>query len=215
MSSNASRHIKVTLCLAALPLLVGSQCAFFFSSGGDSDRKKINHDDEEKVIVAAGGHFGEPPVQGLSFESGALSGVTDTDGTFQYEAGKTVRFFLGDITLGAAVPAKPAMSSKDLVPEESPDSPAAVNIDRLLLSLDSEPADAVITIPAQVRSAAVRANGQVAPAIEFLDFAEDTAFLNSASQLVAVLTSEYPFTASLVGAEIVQQRRLASPQTDR
>lgn len=60
-------------------------------------------------------------------------------------------------------------------------------------------------------AAAVRDNPAVSTAIAFLDFADETAFSNAASQLVAVLTADYPFTASLVDGDTARARLL---QTD-
>ena len=48
--------------------------------------------------------------------------------------------------------------------------------------------------------AAVRSNESVSSAIEFLDFSDEASFVNNASQLVAVLTASYPFTAVLIDA---------------
>lgn len=208
------RRISPILTLLALPFLVGSSCAFFFSSGGgssDRDDRDKDKDDEEIIVVANSGSFGDPPVEGVSYESGALSGVTDSNGEFQYETGKTVRFFIGDVGLGETVPGKSVITPQDFVVEGAPDSPAAINISRLLQSLDSDLDDDVITIPKAVRTAAVRTNEDVSSAIEFLDFSNDSAFVNAASQLVAVLTQDYPHTATLLDADNVQERMIERP----
>ena len=110
-------------------------------------------------------------------------------------------FFIGDIALGQAVAGKAVITPLDLVPQGSLDSPAVINIARLLQSLDAVPGDTRITIPAAVRAAAVRTGETVSSAIRFLDFADDAAFANSAAQLVATLTAAYPFTAVLVDAD--------------
>jgi hypothetical protein len=205
------RKIILVLTLFALPLVVGSKCAFFFSSGdGSSDRDKPEDKDDQVIVVKNSGSFGEPPVQGVSYASGSLSGVTGENGEFQYEAGKTVRFFVGEINLGAAVEGKSVITPQDLVVDGTPDSPAVINISRLLLSLDSNPDDEVITIPKTVRTAAVRSNEGVSSAIEFLDFFDETAFVNAASQLVTVLTRDYPHTATLVDVGSAQARMIES-----
>ena len=197
-----SRRITLILTLIAAPFLVGSSCAFFFSSGGgSSDRKEESEDKEDIIIVASSGNFGDPAIAGVRYESGSLSGVTDANGEFRYEKDNTVRFFIGDIELGPAVIAKPVMTPKDLVMKGSTDPSAGVNIARLLQSLDSAPEDKTITIPEDVRIAAVSTNDAVSAAIEFLDFSDDAAFVNAASQLVAALTTDYPFTAMLVDAD--------------
>jgi hypothetical protein len=80
-----------------------------------------------------------------------------------------------------------------------------VNIERLLQSLDAEPGDSAVTIPSSARAKAVRSNTTVAAAIDYLDFSDDDSFASSASQLVAVLTGDYPFTGVLVDAETARR----------
>jgi hypothetical protein len=206
------RRFMPFLTLLALPLVVGSSCAFFFSSGGgSSDRDDKDKDDENIIVAANSGRFGDPTVAGVSYESGSLSGITDSDGKFQYEAGKTVRFSIGEVDLGEPVPGKSTITPQDLVVEGAPDSDAFINISRLLQSLDSNPDDDIITIPKAVRTAAVRTNEDVSTAIEYLDFSNDSAFVNAATQLVAVLTQDYPHTATLVDADTVKKRRIEGP----
>jgi len=62
-----------------------------------------------------------------------------------------------------------------------------------------------------VRTAAVRTNEDVSAAIAFLDFSNESAFVNAASQLVAGLTQDYPHTATLVDADNVQERMIDRP----
>lgn len=209
-----SRRTLLVLSLAALPLLVGSQCAFFFSSGGGSSDKDKTDKEDEEVIVVQSGTFGAPLVEGVGYESGSISGITGSNGEFQYEDGSTVRFYIGDIDLGSPVRGKSVITPQDLVADSDSDATAAVNIERLLQSLDSDPEDEVITIPKEVRAAAVRSNEDLSSAIEFLDVSDASAFVNAASQLVAVLTLDYPFTASLVEADDVRSRQIKSPASE-
>lgn len=201
MSKKTFDRVIIILVLAAIPLMVGSQCSFFFSTGGSSDDD--DEDKEEQVAVVATGSFGAMPIAGANYVSGSVSGVTDSNGEFQYEIDKSVQFSIGDIKLGRAVNGKSLITAADLVAEDAGDTASATNIERLLLSLDAEPGDEVITIPAEVRAGARLSNEAVSSAIQFLDFADDDDFANSASQLVSVLTGDYPFTAVLVDAETV------------
>lgn len=196
------RRAMLVLVLAATPFLAGSQCVFFFSSGTGSDDDK--RDDEQTVAVASG-NFGATPVVGVGWVSGSLSGVTGSDGEFQYEVDQPVQFSIGDIQLGRAVSGKSVITTQDLVAGDAVDTTAAVNMERLLQSLDSEPGDGVITIPAEVRAKAVRSDPALSPAIDYLDFADDAAFANAASQLVTVLTGDYPFTGVLVDADTARK----------
>ncbi len=196
MSGVFYRRVSLLLLLCAVPFLAGSQCAIFFSSGGGSDDRK----EDDEVIVVASGIFGETPVAGIDYVSGSVSGVTGSDGAFEYEAGQPVEFSIGDIALGRAVAGKALITPSELVAEGSVDSAAAVNIERLLQSLDATPGDAAITVAASARAKAVKSDAAVATAIEYLDFSDDDAFANVASQLVTVLTADYGFTGVLVDA---------------
>lgn len=197
------RKLITIILLLAIPVLVGAKCAFFFSTGDDSSDPEDDDKDEEVVIIGDG-QLTDAPVEGANYESGALSGITGSNGEFRYEVGTKIRFSIGDIPLGRAVDGKARITTADLAGQGASDTTAAINLARLLYSLDAEREDDVITIPGEVRAAAVRSNASVSAAIEYLDYADEQAFVNAASQLVAVLTSDYPFTAVLVEADAVR-----------
>jgi hypothetical protein len=204
--STRMRTAVVILTLLAMPLVVGSKCIFIASSGDDDDHKDRDKN-QQPITPTATGTF-TPATKGIEFVSGSVTGVTGDSGEFQFEEGKQVRFAIGDIALGAPAIGKSVISAADLA---ASDAVAAVNIERLLFSLDANPADAVVTIPDAVRTKAVRSNETVSTAIEFLDFDDDAAFANAASQLVAVLTDDYPHTATLLDSETVRAIALRSP----
>lgn len=219
MQSGGANRLPVILTLMALPFLVGSSCFFAFGSGDGSGGAIVkkdddNDDDKDETGFVQTGTFSSPAAAGVNYETGSLAGVTGSKGEFKYVEGETVRFSIGDITLGAPVKGKPAISPPDLAADSDGGAAAAVNITRLLQSLDADPADEVITIPANVRSAAVRSNASIATAIEFLDFSDEAAFVNTASQLVSVLTEDYPFTAMLIDADNVGAGKHRSPDND-
>ena len=195
------RRACLLVVLIAVPFLAGSQCAVFFSSGGGSD----NRDKDDEVIVVASGTFGTTPVAGIDYVSGSVSGVTGSDGGFEYEQGQPVQFSIGDIALGRAVAGKALITPAELVATGAMDTTAAINIERLLASLDAEPGDAAITVAPSARAKAVKTDSGVAAAIEYLDFADEDAFVNAASQLVTVLTADYGFTGMLVDAGTAQR----------
>jgi para-nitrobenzyl esterase len=197
----------------ALPALTGGQCVFVASSGNNHacvstvDKPCNSQKNNDTVVVAAAdnGQFIDAPVQGLRYVSGAVSGITGDHGEFQYEAGNTVRFFIGEIPLGEAVEGKAVITPLDLVPNGTIDTPAVINIARLLQSLDSIPDDELITLPATLRAEAVRSNAAVSASIDYLDYADATAFVNAATQLISTLTEPYPFTAMLVDSQSAQE----------
>ena len=198
------------LSLVAIPLLGGSQCAFFFSSGGGSSDSEDKDERAGLVVIVSNGNFVDAPVEGVNYESGSLAGITGRNGEFQYEVGNSIRFFIGDINLGWVVKGKSLITPLDLVTDGTTATPAVINIARLLQSLDSDPADEVITIPDAVRAAAVHSNEGLSSAIEFLDFSDDPAFVNAASKLVAVLTRDYPFTTVLIDADTARDHMINS-----
>lgn len=196
----------LVLVLLAVPLLVGGQCAFFFSSGGGSSDRDVDDDKKGLTIIASNGRLSGIPVHGARYESGSIVGVTGSRGEFSYEEGKPVRFSIGDIALGEPVPGRATLALPDLVSNGTAETPAVINMARLLQSLDADPQDEVITIPDTVRAKAVRSNEDLYWAIEYLDYTDEAAFSNAASQLVAVLTSDYAFAAALVDAQVARAR---------
>ena len=201
----ASRRIIVVLTLAALPFLVGGGCFVAFNSGGTN--KTIVEREDERTVIITSGQFAEPRVAGLKYVSGSTSGVTSASGEFNFEPGETVQFSIGDINLGPPVPAKKRMSTRDLVAGDSDAATTAeLNMRRLLKSLDADPESELVSIPDTVQSAAVRSNEDVSTAIEFMNFSDSADFANAASQLIAVLTNDYPFTATLLDAKNIPWR---------
>lgn len=191
------KKLSILMAVIASVTLTGAECAFVAKSGTSTN----DPEDENRstlVIVIGDGQLIDGPVQGVSYVSGSLSGITGSGGEFQYEVDNSIRFFIGDIALGEATPGKAIITPLDLVPGGTLETPAVINIARLLQSLDSVPGDGRISVPGNLRSAAVQSNENVAASIRFLDFADETAFVNAASQLIATLTASYPFTAVLV-----------------
>jgi hypothetical protein len=206
---NKSRHRAVLAALAAVLLLTGARCAVVVSSGGDSDSD--NKDHNNTIIVAAkDGQFIDGPVEGLRYMSGSVSGTTGKQGEFQYQDGHSVHFFIGDIALGEAPAGKSVITPLDLVENGTIDTPAVINIARLLQSLDAIPGDGAITIRTATAGLAVRSNEALAAPLEHMPFHDAAGFINSASQVIATLTAGYPFTAVLVDAETARQHLSAA-----
>jgi hypothetical protein len=193
------RKLSIVFALLAVFSLTGTECFFVARSGSSSSDGE--EQDSGLVVVIRDGRLVDAPVEGVEFRSGSLAGITGANGEFQYLAGEPVAFFIGDIALGVAVEGKPVITPLDLVPQGTLDTPAVINIARLLQSLDALPGDTRITIPAALREAAVRTSAEVGSAIRFLDFSDDARFTNAAAQLVATLTAGYPFTGVLVDAQ--------------
>ena len=187
------------LAVVALLSLTGADCAISINSGSSSDDKEDKDDATVKIGIAEGSLL-DAPVEGVQYESGSLRGVTGPAGEFRYESGGLVRFYIGDIPLGRAVPGKALITPLDLVAGGTLDSVPVINIGRLLQSLDAVAGDDRISIPARVRDRALVSNAALTGVIEHLDYADETRFVNAASQLLAVLTDGYPHTVVLVDA---------------
>lgn len=215
----ASPGLLLIITLLALPFVVGSSCIVIFGSGDGSNNNWNRDDDddeeeeEEEETIVQGGNFSAPATEGLNYQSGSVSGITGKQGEFQYEQDQPVQFSIGDVKLGSAVAGKPVVTTGDLVASSSDAETAAINVARLLQSLDSDHSDDRVSIPAVAREAADESNASVAAAIAFLDFSDETSFVNAASQLVATLTEGYPFTATLVDAQSVQSQQNATHNT--
>jgi hypothetical protein len=107
--------------------------------------------------------------------------LTDANGIFQYIAGETVSFFIGDIFLGAST-GLTKLTPLNLVPGSDSNDPQVVNLLRFVQSLDEDQnLDNGIRIPNTVTA---RALGQT------LDFSLSTSdFEKAANELLALLTS--------------------------
>lgn len=205
--STRTRRLLLVLTLLATPLVVGSKCIFIASSG-DDDKDRDNHQQPVKP-TAAGALI--PATKGVAYASGAVTGVTGDHGEFRYQDGEPVSFSIGDIALGTPVQGKAVITVADLAGDTADATVIALNIERLLHSLDADPGDATLTIPDSVRAGAVRDNAAVASALVFLDFADAAAFNNAASQIIAALTGDYPYTATLVDGAILRPTDMRSP----
>lgn len=102
------------------------------------------------------GIFSDSPVAGLRFVQGPLSGYTDAQGQFTYDANQSapVQFFIGELYLGSA-PGAAVVTPFDLSINGTPVTlDAGINISRVLISLDSDTnPDNGITLSDATRSA--------------------------------------------------------------
>ena len=103
MNTEPSRPMP---CAALACLLAASSVLGSCGAGGEGDA--------DLTGTLLGG-----PVSGVSFETETRSGVTAEDGTFRYEEGEMIRFFIGDTLLGETE-AKQEVSPFDLIPNAVP-----------------------------------------------------------------------------------------------
>ncbi len=102
----------------------------------------------------ATGVFLDSAVQGLTYKSGTISGVTGADGSFKYEVGKSVQFSIGGIVLGTTM-GKAVITPINLVKAGDVSNPTVVNIARFLQTIDDDgnPSNG-IQIPAELSNLA-------------------------------------------------------------
>ncbi len=106
-------------------------------------------------VVVKQGEFIDSAVEGLYYVSGGQQGYTDANGTFSYEDGENVRFYIGDILIGEGA-GDSVMTPIDLVPGATDDTnQSVINICRFLITLDEDAdPDNGITISSAVFSSA-------------------------------------------------------------
>lgn len=110
-----------SLCVAGSLLLAGC-------GGSDSS------DNGDNVLT---GVFLDSAVSGLSYQTETLSGTTNSLGEFKYLNGENITFAIGSLTL-PTIPAEETITPISLAPSKSIDDDTAINIARLLQSLDSD-----------------------------------------------------------------------------
>ena len=93
--------------------------------------------DRQPAVQTMVGQFKDSNVAGVSYVSGGQTGVTDSQGRFTYEEGKTVAFSVGNVPLGETE-GKSLITPVDLVEQGSSSSGPVVNTARLLISLDQD-----------------------------------------------------------------------------
>ena len=90
------------------------------------------------------GQFIDAPVQGLGYScSSGKSGVTNSNGEFTCNSGDDVTFRINGVVIGTAAVQITAITPYTLFPNNTA---AAINLARLLQSLDDDSSDNIITI---------------------------------------------------------------------
>jgi pectate lyase len=94
------------------------------------------------------GVFVDSFVVGIGYRTETQSGVTNERGEFNYRPGEMVTFFIGDLEF-PPIPAKALVTPLDMAQSLDPSSPIAINIARLLQSLDADgnPANGIDLTP--------------------------------------------------------------------
>ncbi len=108
---------------------------FLSACGGGSDSNTTTPGVPATTLT---GVFIDSPVAGLQYQTNTISGTSNTAGEYDYLAGETVTFSIGDIVFGSAA-AGPVLTPLSLVAGARGASDLQVsNIVRLLLTLDDD-----------------------------------------------------------------------------
>lgn len=95
-------------------------------------------DDSSNESSLSKGVFIDSAVEGLRYETATQSGFTDPDGTFFFQAGEIVSFYIGDILIGTST-GQAQITPIDLVPGATDATNSQVtNILRFVQSLDED-----------------------------------------------------------------------------
>jgi len=106
-------------------------------------------DSDGNSVTSVTGNFVDDPVSGLIYDcSSGTSGVTDASGAYTCENGDTVTFSIGAVVIGTVDAEDGIVTPYSFFPGNNE---AALNLARLLQSVDTDPSDDVIILdPAQV-----------------------------------------------------------------
>ncbi len=101
------------------------------------------------------GRFLDAAVQGLTYQTETVSGVTDVDGGFDYRSGESVVFSIGEIDL-PGVTGREIVTALDIFNSDDPARTDVVNLNRLLQSLDAngDPSDGIDLLTLDLSSTA-------------------------------------------------------------
>ncbi|WP_114326548.1 hypothetical protein [Candidatus Colwellia aromaticivorans] len=166
---------KKQLCRNILSVFIA--VLLLMGCGGSSDESAIKT-----------GVFLDSAVINIGYRTETLEGITNSAGQYQYLAGETVTFFIGDLVF-PTINASPIVTPFDLANTEDITNNMVVNIIRLLQSLDQngDSSDG-ISITELAKSSAV-------PSIDFTQTVED---FSSSSDVLTLLANAGQDTTILI-----------------
>jgi len=142
------------------------------------------------ATVPSIGYVIDSPVSGIAYTCGALTGLTGSDGSFQYDKGTACAFTIGKVTIGSvsAIPSDGIVTPHDLAGVSRSDAlnVNAVAIAQFLQSLDDRTQSTSISIPPSV----IAALSNVAP----------TSILSSAMTPAQIQTQLSTLVSTATGA---------------
>lgn len=141
-------------------------------NGPDNDSQ--NNDQENVIDIVLTGVFIDSPVEGLTYTTESQSGTTNKLGEFKYIEGESITFSIGDLTF-PEVNAESKVTPADLAVGSDDWNATAVNIARLLQSLDS---DSNTANGIEILSIAAQSTAKLDFDVSVSSFAENTNVIN-------------------------------------
>lgn len=107
------------------------------------------------VATVSQGKFIDSAVEGMTYTSGKETGLTNTEGLFSYETGKTVTFSIGDIVIGTANGSATVTPLQLFIGSTNEFNAFVTNMVRFLMTIDDDhdPSNG-IQITQEIRDAA-------------------------------------------------------------
>ncbi|CAA6819670.1 MAG: MSHA biogenesis protein MshL [uncultured Sulfurovum sp.] len=125
-----------------------------------SESETVRGEKQETKILTGVFQTTTGVVEGLEYRSGNQVGRTSSTGEFQYEEGKSIKFYIYQLELGTTE-ADSVLTPANLVVSTSFNHPKPRNIIRLLAVFDAISSDAKITIDDAVREALEKYRSQI------------------------------------------------------
>ncbi len=167
--------------------VAGASLTLFLTAcgGSSSSPSATPGSDMDPVETVLTGVFVDSAVQGVSFETASQSGITNSNGEFNYLAGEQVTFSIGSTQL-PSVAAAAQVSPVDIAANGMNSSAMTTNIARLLQSLDQDgnPENGIV-IPETASASAASIEFDVS----LEDFANNTAVINLVANSGSVTTT--------------------------
>ncbi len=193
------KTLKNTLCTLVI--------IFLISCGGNSN-KSNEQEPVAEVEIKTGLLFIDELVSGVEYRAASISGITDSEGTFQYSEGEEITFHLGDIELGVAlgndvITLLDLAGSLDNLEQRYLPADRSLNILRFLQTIGfwrSSPTDEskeyLIILPQQL----IAAQGQMINFDQSIqDFETDPLVIGGIQQLTEVISED------LIANELISQ----------
>ncbi len=105
------------------------------NSSSDNNRESISNSgaikDYTDGVTYSEGFFVDAVVEGINYDTGSVSGVTNSSGSFLYQPGENVEFSVGNIILGST-------KAKSLITPGDLSESGSTNIASFLISIDND-----------------------------------------------------------------------------